>query len=117
MNSVITVNPFRIYDSRPNARPANSMTDIPIAGVGGIPADAIGVVGNLTALGPAANGFLTMFPKGSTLNQVNSLNYSKGVVALSNHVTVGLGTGGAVTVYVSGNGATNFLFDVGGYII
>ena len=58
-----------------------------------------------------------MFPKGSTLNQVNSLNYSKGVVALSNHVTVGLGTGGAVTVYVSGNGATNFLFDVGGYII
>ena len=117
LNSVITVNPFRIYDSRPNARPANSMTDITIAGVGGIPADAIGVVGNLTALGPAANGFLTMFPKGSSLNQVNSLNYSKGVVALSNHVTVGLGTGGAVTVFVSGNGATNFLFDVGGYII
>src|SRR5207248_2422232 len=117
INSVIPVTPFRIFASRPNARPANSTTDITIAGVGGIPADAIGVVGNLTALGPAANGFLTMFPKGSTLNQVNSLNYSKGVVALSNHVTVGLGTGGAVTVFVSGNGPTNFLFDVGGYII
>ena len=97
-------------------RPANSSTDIQIAGVNGIPSDAIGVFGNLTALGPAADGFLTMIPKGQTLGQTNSLNYSRGVTALSNHVTVGLGTGGKVTVFVSGNGATNFLFDVQGYL-
>ena len=116
MNTIIPVNPFRIYDSRPTARPANSSTDIQIAGVNGIPSDAIGVFGNLTALGPAADGFLTMIPKGQTLGQTNSLNYSRGVTALSNHVTVGLGTGGKVTVFVSGNGATNFLFDVQGYL-
>jgi hypothetical protein len=116
INSVIPVTPFRIYDSRPNAKPKNSTTDITVAGVGGIPADAIGVFGNLTALSPAADGFLTMYPKDGTLNQVNSLNFIKGVV-LSNHVQVGLGTGGKVSVYVSNNTATNFLFDVGGYII
>jgi len=117
INSLITVTPFRIFDTRPTKKGPNSMTDIQIAGVGGIPADAIGVVGNLTAMAPTADGFLTMFPKGSALNQVNSLNYTRGISALSNHVQVGLGTGGKVTVYVSGNGSTNFLFDVGGYII
>src|SRR5438094_132410 len=70
LNSVITVNPFRIYDSRPNARPANSTTDITIAGVGGIPADAIGFVGNLTAVGPAANGFRPRFRKRRSSTQV-----------------------------------------------
>jgi len=117
LNSVIPVPPFRIYDSRPNARPANSFTDITVAGVGSVPADAVGVFGNLTAITPAADGFLAMFPAGSGVGQFNNLNYTRGVSAVSNFVMIGLGTGGAVTVFVSGNGATFFLFDVGGYII
>jgi hypothetical protein len=116
MNTVIPINPFRVYDSRPNARPANSVTNITIAGVGGVPADAIGVFGNLTALGPAADGFLQIFPAGTPLGQFNNLNYTRGVSAISNFVMVGLGTAGQVSVFVSGNGATNFLFDVGGYL-
>jgi hypothetical protein len=116
MNTFITINPFRIYDSRPNARPANSTTNIQIAGINGIPSDAIGVFGNLTAINPSANGFLTMWPAGQPLAATNSLNYTKGVPALSNHVVSGLGTAGQVSVYVSGNGSTAFLFDVQGYI-
>jgi hypothetical protein len=116
MNTFITINPFRIYDSRPNARPANSTTNIQIAGVNGIPSDAIGVFGNLTVINPSANGFLTMWPAGQPLAATNSLNYTKGVPALSNHVVSGLGTAGQVSVYVSGNGSTAFLFDVQGYI-
>jgi hypothetical protein len=116
MNTTIPISPFRVYDSRPNARPANSVTNIQITGVGGVPADAIGVFGNLTALGPAADGFLQIFPTGSALGQFNNLNYTRGVSAVSNFVMVSLGTGGQVSVFVSGNGATNFLFDVGGYI-
>jgi serine protease len=116
MNTVIPVSPFRVYDSRPTARPANSVTNITIAGVGGVPADAVGVFGNLTALGPAADGFLTMYPAGQGVPGVNSLNYTRGVSAVSNFVMVLLGTGGQVSVYVSGNGATNVIFDVGGYI-
>jgi hypothetical protein len=115
MNTVIPINPFRVYDSRPSARPANSFTTITIAGVGGVPVDAIGVFGNLTAIQPAADGFLAMFPAGSPLGQFNNLNYTRGVSAVSNFVMIGLG-GGQVTVFVSGNGATNFLFDVGGYL-
>src|SRR5205823_6462960 len=115
MNTIIAINPFRIYDSRPTARPANSSTDIQIAGVNGIPSDAIGVFGNLTALGPAADGFLTMIPKGQTLGQTNSLNYSTGVTDHSNHVTYSLCTGGQVTASVSGHGSTNYLSHVQGH--
>jgi hypothetical protein len=120
MNTVIPINPFRVYDSRPigggpGPRPANSFTTITIAGVGGVPVDAIGVFGNLTAIQPAADGFLAMFPAGSPLGQFNNLNYTRGVSAVSNFVMIGLG-GGQVTVFVSGNGPTNFLFDVGGYL-
>ncbi len=116
MNTPIPITPFRIYDSRPNARPAGSFTDIQIAGVNGIPADAIGVFGNLTALSPAADGFLNMYPSGTALGQVNTLNYTRGVSALSNHAMVALGSNGKVTVFVSQNGSTNFLFDVQGYL-
>jgi len=116
MNTTIPISPFRVFDSRPNARPANSVTNITIAGVNGVPSDAIGVFGNLTALGPAADGFLQIFPTGTPLGQFNNLNYTRGVSAISNFVMVGLGTGGQVSVFVSGNGATNFLFDVGGYL-
>jgi hypothetical protein len=92
------------------------VTNITIAGVGSVPPDAVGVFGNLTALGPAADGFLTMYPTGQGVPGVNSLNYPRGVTAMSNFVTIALGTNGQVSVYVSGNGPTNFLFDVGGYI-
>lgn len=117
LNSPIPITPFRLYDSRPNARPAGSFTDIQVAGQGGVPANAVGVFGNLTAIQPATDGFLTMIPTGQALNQVNTLNYLKGVAAMSNHVMVGLGSGGKVTVFVSQNGPTNFLFDVQGYLI
>ena len=98
------------------ARGANSVTTITVAGVGSVPPDAIGVFGNLTAIGPSKDGFLTMYPAGINVPAVNSLNYTHGVPAWSNFVMVLLG-GGQVSVYVSGNGPTNFLFDVGGYII
>jgi hypothetical protein len=119
VNSVIPLQPFRKYDSRPNARPANSITTLQIGGQNGIPTDAVGVFGNLTALGPAADGFLIMYPAGQGVPNVNSLNYNRGVTALSNHVVCPLGTGansGQVSIYVSGNGATNIIFDVQGYI-
>lgn len=122
INSPITITPFRLFDSRPNARPAGSFTDIQVAGAmfNGqvqVPANAVGVFGNLTAIQPAADGFLNMFPTGTPLGQVNTLNYLRGVSALSNHVMVALGTAGRVTVFVSQNGPTNFLFDVQGYLI
>jgi hypothetical protein len=116
MNTVIPMSPFRIYDSRPNARPANSVTNIQITGVNGIPADAIAVFGNLTAIVPAADGYLTMYPAGIAVPGTNSVNYSRGVSAWSNFVMVPLGTSGQVSVFVSGNGPTNFLFDVAGYL-
>ena len=116
VNSVIPMTPFRQYDSRPaGPRAPNSVTTLTIAGQNGIPSDAFGVFGNLTALGPAADGFLTMYPTGQPVPSVNTLNYSHGVTAWSNFVMVPLG-GGQVSIYVSGNGSTNIIFDVQGYI-
>src|SRR2546430_2613446 len=51
-STVVTITPFRIYDSRPAKRPANSFTDIVVAGVGGVPASAAGAFPQLTAPGP-----------------------------------------------------------------
>jgi len=119
VNSMIPMTPFRKYDSRPNARPANSVTTIQVGGQNGIPDDAFGVFGNLTVTGPSTDGFLTMYPAGQNVPGVNSLNFFRGVSALSNHVVVPLGTGanlGQVSIYVSGNGSTNVIFDVQGYI-
>ena len=40
-------------------RPAGSVTEVTIAGRGGVPADAQAVVLNVTAVSPSADGFLT----------------------------------------------------------
>jgi hypothetical protein len=116
LNSSIPVTPFRLYDNRPAGKPANSNTDIQIAGVGTIPADAVGVFGNLVAIAPAKDGFLTIYPKGGVLTPVTSLNFIHGAT-MSGFFMVGLGSGGKVTVFVSGNGAVAYTLDVAGYLI
>ncbi len=79
-----------------------------LAGSSGIPADAIGIVGNITAVAYTSGGFLTMFPAGVTRPNASSLNFSQAgiVFAWGNHFTVGFGTGanaGKVSIYIGLN--------------
>ena len=119
-----SVVPYRVLDTRPgtghvgsSATPgAGATITVPIAGTGGaggVPANATGVVLNVTAVTPTAPGFLTVFPAGVTRPNASNLNFNPGDV-VPNLVEVALGTGGAVSIFNS-NGSTDVLADVAGY--
>ena len=117
--------PFRLIDTRSGAPKAGSSYNdyvVPGAGPGGastIPADAIGVVGNLTAVNYNNVGFLTIMPKGVAYNpstDPSSLNLISGTGAVANAFIVGLGTGGKVTVFIGSPGTSHFIIDITGYI-
>ena len=123
--------PLRLVDTRSTGGPAGdgasrTYTAAP-AGTGAstIPADAIAVVGNLTAVGfSPAGGYLAIVPAGVAYNpatDASSLNFSTGAYAWANTFVCGLGVGltngGKLTVYVSCfAGTTNFIIDITGYI-
>lgn len=114
--------PFRVFDSRTGAKPlVNSTTFVPIAGQGSgastIPADAIAVMGNLTATEYTGGGFLALSPGGVSVG-TSSVNFITGQTAIANGFIVGLGIGGnagKVQVKVVGH-ASHFLIDITAYI-
>jgi hypothetical protein len=79
----------------------------------GVPADATAVVLNVTAVGPAAIGHLTVFPTGAAQPLASNLNYAAGQ-NIPNLVEVGLGTGGDVSIFSLA--ATDLVVDVEGYV-
>jgi hypothetical protein len=81
--------------------------------LGGVPAGAAAAVLNVTAVDPTAAGFLTVWPQGTAMPTVSNLNFAAGH-NVANLVTVGLSSGGAVSVYAN-TGSTNVVADVEGY--
>ena len=104
-------------------------TSSAIAGTHGIPAAAVGVVGNLAISGVNGAllngvGFATLFPAGEATPATANINAGSGCFAISNAVTVGLGSGGAnagkLSLVWSGGGPVphaEAYFDVTGYIL
>ncbi|MEO5679957.1 MAG: PQQ-dependent sugar dehydrogenase [Acidimicrobiales bacterium] len=121
-DGLTSLSPQRILDSRspgPGATPystpwASGQTrNVPVAGVGGVPAGADAVVLNATVTRTTAAGFLTVWPAGSTLPTASSLNWSPGQT-IANAVTAKVGAGGQVSVH-NASGSTDIIFDVVGY--
>ncbi|HET7467793.1 MAG TPA: hypothetical protein VFL29_14135 [Candidatus Dormibacteraeota bacterium] len=124
--------PIRIVDTRsgkggvtgPVANTQVKTFDVIALSAGAIPADAIAVVGNITAVGWNLNGFLTVFPAGVSYNpntDPSTMNFSGSAYAWANSFVVGLGTGGnagKVSVYVGtfGSGSSNFIIDITAYV-
>ncbi len=87
--------------------------DLPIAGRGGVPADELGSVAlNVTAINPAASGFLTVWPTGQARPNASNLNFIPGQV-VPNMVVVPLGAGGKIALWSSTT--VDVLVDVLGY--
>lgn len=115
------VTPVRILDTRTTTTPSGQpgrvvnggVLDVQITGVNGIPVDATAVIMNLTAVLPTAPGFLTAFPKGVPQPLASNVNFGPGDV-VPNLVTVGIGTGGKVSI-VNQGGTNDVLADVVGY--
>jgi hypothetical protein len=118
--------PKRVIDTRSGARKAaGSTTKVVVApfgtGTSNIPADAVAIIGNLTAVNYTGSGFLAIMPAGVAYNpstDPSSVNFIVGQVAIANSFVVGLGTGadlGKVQVVVAGH-ASHFIIDVTGYM-
>jgi hypothetical protein len=86
-----------------------------VGGQSGVPIDASGVIVNLTAVSPAATGWLTLYPAGQALPATSTLNFDATEFAIANGAYVRLGTGGQVCVD-AGQTPANAVLDVTGYI-
>jgi hypothetical protein len=116
------VTPARLVDSRPGAPDdgvshrilSNHMLEVVVAGRGGVPADAIGAVLNVTIVDPCGNGFATVFPAGAANLPLASNSNYRAFQTVASLVTTPLGVGGAVNVYTQIQ--ADIVVDVVGYI-
>jgi hypothetical protein len=116
--------PARLLETRPGSntvdgasagegvRRAGSVTDLPVVGRGGVGSDAAAVVLNVTAVSPAAAGFVTVYPCGAERPTASSLNFAAGDV-VANAVVVKVGDGGRVCLYTMTD--TDLVVDVNGW--
>lgn len=77
--------------------PAGGTQTVSVAGAFGVPSGATAAVLDVTAVNPAATGFLTVFPHGTPRPFASNVNYAAGQT-VANRVLVPL-SGGAVSVY------------------
>jgi hypothetical protein len=117
-----TVTACRLVDTRAAAGlhggprlAAGSLRTFPVTGFCGIPASAAAVAFNVAVTQPTATGHLRLFPGGTKLPLISSINY-RGGQTRANNATVPLGVGGSVAVYCGqGSGSAHMLLDVNGY--
>jgi hypothetical protein len=110
----VGITPARLLDTRTGeGQPAaqDSVTEVSVASVSGLPADGAAVVLNVTVDGPAAAGFVTAYPCGTARPLASSVNFLAGQT-ISNSVTVAVGTGGKVCLFSSR--ATHLVVDAMG---
>jgi len=119
----IGVTPCRVADTRgngftgaygPPALIANATRSFTITGQCGIPASAAAVSFNFGALDVGGAGDLRVFPAGSSVPLVSTLNYNASTPNIANAAIVPLGTGGAITFQADAV-AIDLIIDVNGY--
>lgn len=117
------IDPARYWDTRDEAtfdgdyRDTGRLGDgemykIRIAGRGTVPADATGVVANLTVIFPDGPGFATIYPCAPTVPNASTLNYGSGDV-VANNTIVPLDANGDVCV--STLRGADYALDINGF--
>jgi len=117
--------PVRVFDSRTigSGRPIDANTSflVTIAGSNNIPADAVAVFGNLTAVAPTATGgfptggYLSIFPAGTAIPTVSNLNPAPtGQHAFPNFFLCAIGTRSSIEIYNSLE--THVVIDIFAYL-
>jgi hypothetical protein len=115
-------NPIRLLDTRTgSAWVAGSIHTLQVTGVSvsgvSVPIGAIGVIGNVTVVGPTGSGDLRLYP-GATAPNTSSINFASGQI-IANGVTVGLNGSGKFNIKVDlpAGTHTHVLFDASGFIL
>ena len=92
---------------------AGATLPVQVAGVGGVPGSGVSaVVLNVTAVGPAGVGYLTVYPAGGSRPTASNVNYVTNQV-VPNRVVVPVSGSGQIDLYTST--ATDVLVDVSGW--
>ncbi len=121
-----TLTPCRLADTRhvngPSGGPAlagGSIRTFPVAGICGVPADALAVAVNVTVVLPTSEGNLTLFPSGINTPLISTINFTAGQVRANNAiVSISGPNAGSVNVVNLQPGtvnSTDFVLDVAGY--
>ncbi len=120
LNTMIPITPVRAVDTRSGLGGVSGIQAIgttqtwTIAGSNGVPANAVGLFGNLTAAAYTASGYLAIFPGGTAWPGNSTVNFSPASYAWANSFLVLFGAGGTVSVYM---GATSHvIIDVVGFL-
>jgi hypothetical protein len=115
------VSPSRVLDTRNgNGSPTaplgpGGMLTVQVGGRAGVPPSGVSaVVVNVTVTDTTAASFLTIWPTGSPLPVVSSLNWVSGT-SVANLIEVALGSGGRLNLY-NLTGQTDAVMDVEGWV-
>lgn len=115
-----TVTPCRVLDTRSGSALSSGVKrTLQVAGVCGIPSDAVAVSLNVTAIAPGSEGFVTLFPGNAPVPATSTLNLVPGKTRANNAV-LALATDAAGTLaaqaFLAGGGEVDLLVDVNGYL-
>lgn len=120
--AVVSLTPARVMDTRngTNVRkgqvPAGGSVTLAVLGKGGLPTSGVAaVLLNVTVVGAAGSGYLTVYPGGTTPPGASNLNYTAGA-AVPNLVLAKLGAGGTVG-FTASSSAGDVIADVAGYVV
>lgn len=111
--------PVRALDTRNGTGAAaarvaqGGVVSLQVAGANGVPANATGIVINMTAVTPDRAGYVTAYPNGVSRPLAANLNFVPGDI-VPNLVIVGIGTQGKVNFY-NQNGTLDLVGDIVGY--
>src|SRR5664280_2530649 len=120
--SFVSLNPARVLDTRggfgaAGPVPANGSISVQITGAAGVPATgASAVVLNVTVTSPAGNGFITVYPDGTSTPNASNLNFLTGQT-IPNLVVVPIGANGKIRLANGSPGTTQLIADVAGYYL
>lgn len=106
--------PVRVADTRSTTplQPDDTRT-FPIAGNHSIPADATGVIANVTAISPNAHSYLTIWPANTPRPEASSVNFEPGVTTPA-AIMMSLNDVGELDIY-NAFGDVDVAIDVVGY--
>jgi len=116
-----TVSPCRLVDTRgataalggPALLPGSR--SFPLAGSCGVPPDARTLSLNVTVTSPTHQGNLRIYPAGSALPLVSTINYSPGQTRANNAIAVLSATGALAVQCDQAGGSVDLIVDVNGY--
>jgi len=117
----VPLSPARLLDTRVGnglSGPFNALVPrtFQVTGLGGVPATATAVTGNLTATGQTQAGFVFLGPDPVANPTSSTLNFPLGDTR-ANGVTVALSLSGSLSATFAYAGTTHLIFDVTGYFV